>query len=208
MNHGQLYARRSRLLPRGAAQCGPSLPPGGRARPRSPHRNRARRRHERLVAHSKIPSPDRYRVAIIARHTMTDSPNLGQHVLTVDDEVPAVEQMQWLLEAGLLVAKVYTATDVAEAKEIMDQHRIDVVLLDIHMPGTTGMDLAQELRRQEAAETPHVVFVTADARPAVHAFELDALDYLLKPGRPARLPEAWRQTLTRRDTGRPAEVPG
>jgi len=138
---------------------------------------------------------------------MTDSTNRGLHVLTVDDEVPAVEQMQWLLEADPLVAKVYTATDVAQAKEIMHQHRIDVVLLDIHMPGTTGMDLAQELRRQEAAETPHVVFVTADARPAVHAFELDALDYLLKPVRPARLHEALRKTLTRVDTGPLAQVP-
>src|SRR5690625_6745514 len=122
MNHGQLYARRSRLLPRGAAQCGPSLPPGGRARPRSPHRNRARRRHERLDAHSKIPSPDRYRVAIIARHTMTDSTNRGLHVLTVDDEVPAVEQMQWLLEADPLVGKVYSACDVGQVKGYMNQH--------------------------------------------------------------------------------------
>lgn len=138
---------------------------------------------------------------------MTTSNERGLSVLAVDDEVPAVEQMQWLLEADPLVAEVHTATDVAQAKEVLRRHRIDVVLLDIHMPGPTGMDLAHEFRRQDAPETPHVVFVTADARPAVHAFELDALDYLLKPVRPARLHEALRKTLTRVDTGPIAQLP-
>src|SRR5690625_5641595 len=138
---------------------------------------------------------------------MTRSNEPGLSVLAVDDEVPAVEQMQWLLEADPLVAEVHTATDVAQAKEVLRRHRIDVVLLDMHMPGPTGMDLAHEFRRQDAPETPHVVFVTADARPAVHAFELDALDYLLKPVRPARLHEALRKTLTRVDTGPIAQLP-
>lgn len=138
---------------------------------------------------------------------MTAAEKPGLHVLTVDDELPAVEQMQWLLEADPLVAQVYTATDVAQAREVLREHRIDVVLLDIHMPGTTGMELAHELRQQDSADTPHVVFVTADARPAVHAFELDALDYLLKPVRPARLHEALSKTLTRVDTGPLAQIP-
>lgn len=137
---------------------------------------------------------------------MTPSREQGLHVLTVDDELPAVQQMQWLLEADPLVAQVHTATDVAQAKEILRRHRVDVVLLDIHMPETNGMELAHELHRQESSETPHVVFVTADARPAVHAFELDALDYLLKPVRPARLHEALRKTLTRVDTGLLSQV--
>lgn len=138
---------------------------------------------------------------------MTGSSEHGLHVLTVDDELPAVEQMQWLLEADPLVAKVHAATDVAQAKEVLRRHRVDVVLLDIHMPGTTGMDLAHELRRNDTSDTPHIVFVTADARPAVHAFALDALDYLLKPVRPARLHEALRKTLNRVDTGPIAQIP-
>lgn len=138
---------------------------------------------------------------------MTSSAERRLRVLTVDDELPAVQQMQWLLEADPLVSQVHTATNVAEAKEVLRRHRIDVVLLDIHMPGTTGMDLAHELRRQETGDTPHVVFVTADARPAVHAFELDALDYLLKPVRPARLHEALRKTLNRVDTGPLTQIP-
>lgn len=138
---------------------------------------------------------------------MTPSAERGLRVLTVDDELPAVQQMQWLLEADPLVGEVHTATDVAQAKDVLRRHRIDVVLLDIHMPGPTGMDLARELRRQESGDTPHVVFVTADARPAVHAFELDALDYLLKPVRPARLHDALRKTLNRIDTGPLNQLP-
>lgn len=132
---------------------------------------------------------------------MTGSKQRALHVLAVDDEQPAVEQMRWLLEADPLVANVETATSVAQAKDLLRQHRIDVVLLDIHMPGTNGMELAHELHTRDATDTPHVVFVTADARPAVHAFELDALDYLLKPVRPARLHDALRKTLNRVDTG-------
>ena len=138
---------------------------------------------------------------------MSPNQDVGLCVLAVDDEVPAVAQMKWLLEADPLVGLVHTAISVAEAKHVMSRHRIDVVLLDIHMPGPTGMDLAHELRRQDNGDVPHVIFVTADARPAVHAFELDALDYLLKPVRPARLHEALRKTLSRVDTGSIAQLP-
>lgn len=138
---------------------------------------------------------------------MSPHSHSGLVVLTVDDELPAVEQMKWLLEADPLVESVHTATSVAAAKTVLDRHRVDVVLLDIHMPGPTGMDLAHELRRQDHGDVPHVIFVTADARPAVHAFELDALDYLLKPVRPARLHEALRKTLNRVETGSMTQVP-
>src|SRR5690625_114658 len=138
---------------------------------------------------------------------MTDSQRRGLHVLAVDDEEPAVQQMRWLLEADPLVVEVETAISVAEAKDVLRRRRIDVVLLDIHMPGTNGMELARELHRQDSTETPHVVFVTADARPAVHAFELDALDYLLKPVRPARLHDALRKTLSRVETDSITQVP-
>lgn len=127
-------------------------------------------------------------------------PEAKLNVLTVDDELPAVEQMRWLLEADPLVASVHTATNVAEAKSVLAEHQLDVVLLDIHMPGPSGMDLARELRHSTSQDSVHVIFVTADARPAVHAFELEALDYLLKPVRSARLHEALRKTLTRVDT--------
>src|SRR5699024_684010 len=138
---------------------------------------------------------------------MTDSQRRGLHVLAVDDEEPAVQQMRWLLEADPLVADVETAISVAEANDVLRRRRIDVVLLDIHMPGTNGMELAPEQHRQDSSETPHVVFVTPDSRPTVHAFGLDALYYFPKPLRPARPHDALGNTRNRVDPGPLMQVP-
>lgn len=113
-------------------------------------------------------------------------------VLVVDDEPPAVAQMQWLLEADPQVAAVHTASNAAQARHQLDTRRIDVVLLDIHMPGPSGLSLARELHGDRDG-APQIIFVTADAAPAVEAFELAARDYLLKPVRAARLSEALRR---------------
>ncbi|OSM43533.1 LytR/AlgR family response regulator transcription factor [Nesterenkonia sp. PF2B19] len=123
-------------------------------------------------------------------------------VLVVDDEPPAVAQMQWLLEADPQVGEIHTASNAAQAKHQLDTRRIDVVLLDIHMPGPSGLALARELPGDDAA--PQIIFVTADAAPAVEAFELAARDYLLKPVRAARLAEALRRAS---DALRPAAEP-
>ena len=115
-------------------------------------------------------------------------------VLVVDDEPLAVTQMQWLLGFEPLAGRVHTAANAAQAKHLMDTEEIDVVLLDIHMPGQTGLELAWDLaRRRRDGSAPQVVFVTADAQPAVEAFELEARDYLLKPVRQSRLAEALRR---------------
>ncbi|GAA4910466.1 LytTR family DNA-binding domain-containing protein [Nesterenkonia rhizosphaerae] len=108
-------------------------------------------------------------------------------VLVVDDEPLAVSQMRWLLEAEQQAAVVHTADSAAAAEQALRTEQIDVVLLDIHMPETSGLELARRLR-----DTP-VIFVTADAQPAVEAFELEACDYLLKPVRAQRLSEALRR---------------
>src|SRR5690625_5333164 len=110
---------------------------------------------------------------------MTPTQETGLSVLAVDDEIPAVEQMKWLLEADPLVATVTTATNVAEAQEVLARQRIDVVLLDIHMPGPTGRDLARQLRQKDTGDVPHVIFVTADYRPEVSACELDTIEFLV-----------------------------
>lgn len=114
-------------------------------------------------------------------------------VLAVDDEGPALTQMSWLLEANPLVGKIFTAQNVPQAKHVLDTQKVDVVLLDIHMPGQSGLEMARELN--QAAESLRVIFVTADAQPAVEAFELEVLDYLLKPVRSARLNEALRKAV-------------
>lgn len=124
------------------------------------------------------------------------------NVLVVDDETPAVTQMQWLLGSEEQAGRVFTAANAAQAKHLLETEEIDVVLLDIHMPGQSGLELARELRRR--ADRTQVVFVTADAQPAVEAFELEACDYLLKPVRASRLSEALRRAKA---ASEPSEAP-
>lgn len=113
-------------------------------------------------------------------------------ILVVDDEKPAVTQMQWMLDSEPLAETVHTAHNAAQAKHILSTQPIDVVLLDIHMPGQNGMQLARQLAEKAAdgEPAPQIIFITADAQPAVEAFELAARDYLLKPVRASRLREA------------------
>lgn len=108
-------------------------------------------------------------------------------VLVVDDEPLAVSQMRWLLDAEPQAGEVFAADSARAAEAMLESGKIDVVLLDIHMPGTNGLDFARGLH-----DVP-IIFVTADARPAVEAFELRACDYLLKPVRARRLSEAMRR---------------
>ncbi|MCG8923497.1 LytTR family DNA-binding domain-containing protein [Lentzea sp. CC55] len=114
-------------------------------------------------------------------------------VLAVDDEAPALEDLVYLLRSDPRIAHVEAVTDATKALRVL--HRamdagqpLDAVFLDIRMPGLDGLDLARVLSR--FAQPPPVVFVTAHHQPAVEAFELKALDYLLKPVRPERLAES------------------
>jgi two-component system response regulator AlgR len=115
-------------------------------------------------------------------------------VLLVDDEAPARARLRDLLAdiAGELPTVVVAeAADGIEALERFDAHPADVVLVDIRMPRMDGIDLAQHLAR--LARPPAVIFTTAYDQYAVKAFELAAIDYLLKPVRAARLAEALRK---------------
>jgi DNA-binding LytR/AlgR family response regulator len=114
-------------------------------------------------------------------------------VLAVDDEAPALEDLTYLLRSDPRIAHVEAVTDATKALRVL--HRamdagqpLDAVFLDIRMPGLDGLDLARVLSR--FAQPPPVVFVTAHHQPAVEAFELKALDYLLKPVRQERLAES------------------
>lgn len=99
-------------------------------------------------------------------------------VLIVDDEGPARAKLRsWLGEhAGVQV--IGEATDGIEAAACIAAQRPDLVLLDIQMPGVNGLEVAAQLDDEDA---PLIVFVTAYDEFAVKAFELDAVDYLLKP---------------------------
>jgi DNA-binding LytR/AlgR family response regulator len=117
----------------------------------------------------------------------------GLHVLAVDDEPPALADLAWMLGRDPRVASVRTAGDGAAALSLLQQHTFDAVFLDIRMPGVGGLDLAGVLGR--FSQPPQVVFVTAYDDFAVEAFDLRAVDYLLKPVNPARLAEAVRRVL-------------
>ena len=108
-------------------------------------------------------------------------------VLLVDDEALARARLRVLLaECTNPVATVVAeASNATQAMALMGQHGVDAVLLDINMPGTDGRALAARLRALVPA--PAIVFVTAHAEHALQAFDLDALDYLTKPVRHARL---------------------
>ncbi|MBG0831074.1 response regulator transcription factor [Planomonospora sp. ID67723] len=120
----------------------------------------------------------------------------GLRVLAVDDELPALEDLAYLLRADPRIGEVSLARDGAAAlraldRAIADGRPVDAVFLDIRMRGLDGVVLGRLL--SQFANPPKVVFVTAYEEHAVDAFELKAEDYLLKPVRPERLAEAIRR---------------
>lgn len=116
-------------------------------------------------------------------------------VLIADDEPLAVERLQVVCAdmAGLVV--VGSASDGASALRLIDHLSPDLLLLDIAMPGLDGIGVARALAGRD--ERPAIVFVTAFADFAVEAFDLDAVDYVLKPVAPDRLDRAIARALER-----------
>src|SRR5215468_5815071 len=120
----------------------------------------------------------------------------------VDDEELARDELAFLLGQVRGVDIVGTAGNGIEAVETINRLKPDVVFLDIQMPGLTGFEVA---RRLIDAETPsHIIFVTAYDQHAIEAFEVNAVDYLLKPVDQARLEVALERARRRVDTDRTA----
>jgi len=109
-------------------------------------------------------------------------------VLIADDEPLAAERLQLLLARSQGAALVGTASDGESAVSLSEALNPDLLLLDIAMPGLDGIGVARALAAQE--RSPAVVFVTAFDQFAVAAFEVEAVDYLMKPVDPARLQRA------------------
>jgi two-component system LytT family response regulator len=105
--------------------------------------------------------------------------------LIVDDEPLARRELRRLLAVHRSIQIVGEAGDIDEAHEIIESLAPGVVFLDIQMPGGTGFDLLAQLDR-----VPRIIFTTAYDRYAVNAFDVNALDYLLKPIEPERLAAA------------------
>lgn len=126
---------------------------------------------------------------------MTD----GLRVLVVDDEAPALDELTWLLRRDHRIAEVHATDSTTEALKLLQQYDIDAIFLDVQMPGLNGIELGTVISR--FANAPVTVFVTAHEEHAVEAFDLNAVDYVLKPVREERLREAVRRITTARGTG-------
>lgn len=105
--------------------------------------------------------------------------------IIIDDERLARTELRKLLQDHPEVEIIAEAANAAEGLEKIDTLQPDLIFLDIQMPGKTGFDLLAELDR-----APQVIFTTAYDEYALKAFEVNALDYLLKPVEPKRLADA------------------
>lgn len=140
--------------------------------------------------------------------TATEGPPL--RVLLVDDEEPARWRLRSLVDdcPAPRATVVGEAGDAAQAQAWLAQGRCDVLLLDVAMPGRSGLALADELRRAAGPQpAPAVIFVTAHADHALQAFELAAVDYLTKPVRRERLQAALQRVAERLALQRRAALP-
>lgn len=115
-------------------------------------------------------------------------------VLVVDDESLARMRLRTLLSGCLAPGAdvLGEAANAVEAMTALQRERFDLVLLDVHMPGTDGVVLARNIAA--LPDPPAVVFVTAHAEHAVQAFEVNAVDYLTKPVRLERLQQSLQKT--------------
>jgi two-component system LytT family response regulator len=111
--------------------------------------------------------------------------------IIVDDERLARNELKKLLELHPEIQIIEEASNVDEGVEKIDLLRPDLIFLDIQMPGKTGFDLLAELEK-----APRVIFTTAYDEFALKAFEVNALDYLLKPIDPSRLSDAIQKLRT------------
>jgi two-component system response regulator AlgR len=123
--------------------------------------------------------------------------------LIVDDEPLAVERMQVICAKNPALSVVGTASDGGAALRLVEALKPDLLLLDMTMPEVDGLAVARALARH--VERPAIVFVTAHEHFAVEAFDLEAVDYVLKPVAPERLARAVERAIARRGEMRGGE---
>ena len=111
------------------------------------------------------------------------------NTLIVDDEKPAREELAYLLKSFPEVNIIAQGKNGIEAVNLIKEYAPDVVFLDVQMPGLDGFGVIKKLMDRKVP-VPHIVFATAFDNYAVHAFEVNAVDYLLKPFDKARVAKA------------------
>ena len=126
--------------------------------------------------------------------------------MIVDDEAPARSELRYLLEETGRVGEITEASSARDAVEKIMEGLPDVIFLDISMPKTNGMQLAEALHKLK--NPPAVVFVTAYSEYALEAFGVDAVDYLMKPVETDRLERALDKVTARtKAAAAPAATP-
>jgi two-component system LytT family response regulator len=116
--------------------------------------------------------------------------------IIVDDERLARQELKTMLAEHKDIEIIAECANANEAKEKINSLKPDVVFLDIQMPGKNGLELAQELN-----PLPELIFITAHDEYALRAFEVNALDYLLKPVQPQRLAETLKKLYLKEEEG-------
>src|SRR5450759_3829926 len=114
--------------------------------------------------------------------------------IIIDDERLARNELKKLLQEFPEVEVIGEAANANEGIDKIESLSPDLIFLDIQMPGKTGFDMLTELER-----APHVIFVTAYDEYALKAFEVNALDYLMKPVEPKRLADALQKLQVEED---------
>lgn len=104
--------------------------------------------------------------------------------LILDDELPAINELKYNCEKYIEPDHIFTMQNPTLALDLIKNEKIKLVFLDINMPYISGLDLAKQIT--DLPNPPHIIFVTAYDEHALKAFELNALDYILKPIEPAR----------------------
>ncbi len=119
-----------------------------------------------------------------------------QRCLIVDDEMPARQELLYILSGIDGIEVVGEASHGLEALELINRLKPDIVFLDIQMPGMSGIDVARKLLEEEYR--PIIIFITAYDQFAVQAFEVNAIDYLLKPISEERLEKRLEKVVASR----------
>lgn len=101
--------------------------------------------------------------------------------IAVDDEPLALELVCSYIKQTPFLELVGDYSSAIEALQVIDNQEVDLIFLDIQMPGLTGVEFTRTLEKSSRANTPRVVFTTAFNQFAIEGFKLDVLDYLLKP---------------------------
>lgn len=114
-------------------------------------------------------------------------------VLIVDDEPLAREELSYLLSQNINVEQIDEADSIEEAENQMQKQVFDIIFLDIRLGDDNGFELAQRIRK--ISSRPRIIFATAYSEYAVDAFEVNAIDYVLKPFEQSRIDQAINKYL-------------